>query len=387
MDMQTKDKHDLGLPDQNYGVAVLQRQLFGRSNLSFVFVNKQSLGLSAYDSTQYYHEDLIHEEITASDTIRSLDLYNRVAGAEFKLFTESTRWSGKAYYYLSFDEFSKNDKSLAGFWLNYQARNINASIAESRVGENYRSDMGFLPGKAVYPGYYSTWINVQSNLYPKKKSILIRSGPTLEARFNHLLDGKMTDRDVALGYQFAFQNTSMLAVNARDTYQLLPEDFNPLDPEGDSILLAGEEYHWNMGELQYNTDTRKTLTLALRSRFGGFYNGTVYGIGGELGFRMQPVAKLSVTFDYNQIDLPPAYGSATFVLISPRLDLTFTNSLFLTTFVQYNSRYDNINLNARFQWRFKPASDIFLVYTENYFTDFLPKNRALVLKATYWLNL
>jgi hypothetical protein len=387
MDLQTKDKPELGLPDQNYGVAVLQRQLFGRSNLSFVFTNKQSLGLSEYDSSRYYHEDLIHDEITPTDTVKRLNLYNRVAGAEFKLFTESTRWSGKAYYYQSFDEFSTDDKSLTGFWLNYQARNINANIAESRIGENYTSEMGFLPGKAVYPGYYSTWINVMANFYPKKSGHLIRSGPTLEAAFNHLLDGQMTDRDIALGYQFAFSNTSMLTVNVRDTYQLLPSDFDPLYPLGDSSLLAGEEYHWNLGEFQYTTDTRKTFTMTLRGRFGGYYNGTVYGLGGDLGYRFQPYARLSATFDYNQIDLPDAYGSASFVLISPRLDLTFTNSLFLTTFVQYNSRFDNINLNARLQWRFRPASDVFLVYTENYFPDFVPKNRALVLKATYWLNL
>jgi hypothetical protein len=41
------------------------------------------------------------------------------------------------------------------------------------------------------------------------------------------------------------------------------------------------------------------------------------------------------------------------------------------------------------QWRFKPMSDLFLVYTDNYFTDpFMKnKNRAIVFKLNYWLNL
>ena len=97
---------------------------------------------------------------------------------------------------------------------------------------------------------------------------------------------------------------------------------------------------------------------------------------------------VSVTFDYQNIKLPSAYGQAKFVLVSPRLDLTFTRKLFLTTFIQYNDRYDNVNLNARLQWRFKPASDIFIVYTDNYFANsFGTKNQALVMKITYWLNL
>ncbi|MEM8970052.1 MAG: hypothetical protein AAGE93_26785, partial [Bacteroidota bacterium] len=65
-------------------------------------------------------------------------------------------------------------------------------------------------------------------------------------------------------------------------------------------------------------------------------------------------------------------------------------------FVQYNSQFDNVNINTRFQWRFKPVSDLFIVYTDNYTaygeSRFFPdtyekKNRGLVVKLTYWLNL
>jgi hypothetical protein len=54
-----------------------------------------------------------------------------------------------------------------------------------------------------------------------------------------------------------------------------------------------------------------------------------------------------------------------------------------------------MNINSRLQWRFKPVSDLFLVYTNNYFAQNIPnypvnsfavKNRAIVLKLTYWLN-
>ena len=49
---------------------------------------------------------------------------------------------------------------------------------------------------------------------------------------------------------------------------------------------------------------------------------------------------------------------------------------------------DNINQNIRLQWRFKPVSDFFIVYSDNYYaTDFEAKNRALILKFTYWLNM
>jgi len=86
--------------------------------------------------------------------------------------------------------------------------------------------------------------------------------------------------------------------------------------------------------------------------------------------------------------LPEPYASTSLFLIGPRIDLTFTKSLFLTTFIQYNDQIDNINLNTRLQWRFAPVSDFFLVYTDNYDSLNLGvKNRAVVAKVTYWLNI
>ncbi len=74
-------------------------------------------------------------------------------------------------------------------------------------------------------------------------------------------------------------------------------------------------------------------------------------------------------------------------LIGPRLDLTFTDKLFLTTYVQYNNQIDNLNVNVRLQWRFAPVSDLFIVYTDNsYPGDFHNKNRGLVIKVSYWFN-
>ncbi|GAG99969.1 unnamed protein product, partial [marine sediment metagenome] len=81
------------------------------------------------------------------------------------------------------------------------------------------------------------------------------------------------------------------------------------------------------------------------------------------------------------------YSSAVLVLIGPRLDITFSDKLSLTTFAQYNNQIDNFNVNIRFQWRFAPVSDFYIVYTENtYPGDFKTKNRGLVAKFSYWFN-
>lgn len=86
--------------------------------------------------------------------------------------------------------------------------------------------------------------------------------------------------------------------------------------------------------------------------------------------------------------LPEPFEDAQFWLIGPKIELTFTDKVFWTTFVQWNDQNDNVNINSRIQWRFKPASDMFLVYTDDYVPgSFKVKNRAIVFKLAYWFNI
>ncbi|MBA4146175.1 MAG: hydrolase, partial [Cytophaga sp.] len=134
---------------------------------------------------------------------------------------------------------------------------------------------------------------------------------------------------------------------------------------------------------------QRIFTYAASLRNGGYYNhGSRLSVSGELGYRFQPYVGITLTSAYNDIRIPQSSGQTTFWLIGPRIDVTLTNTLFITGFAQYNDQRNNVNLNARFQWRYRPASDLFIVYTDNYLPEtFFVKNRALVLKFTYWWNI
>jgi hypothetical protein len=123
--------------------------------------------------------------------------------------------------------------------------------------------------------------------------------------------------------------------------------------------------------------------------YGGFYNGTIFQSSLSVTWRAQPWGNFTLNFENARLQFPDPYGRTDLILIAPRIEINFSNSLFWTTFLQYNSQNNNFNINSRLQWRFKPMSDIFLVYTDNYFTDpFMQnKNRAIVFKMNYWLNL
>ena len=93
--------------------------------------------------------------------------------------------------------------------------------------------------------------------------------------------------------------------------------------------------------------------------------------------------------EFDKLVFPDPYGSNELLLLSPKIEYNFNTKISWTTFLQYNTQANNFNINSRFQYRFKPMSDMYLVYTDNYYTTpFLQnKNRAIVVKLNYWLNL
>ena len=162
----------------------------------------------------------------------------------------------------------------------------------------------------------------------------------------------------------------------------------PISFTGATPIPVGR-YQYNNVNIGYRSDFRKKISYNFNGGYGGFYNGTNTNISLGITYRQLPNLTLNLNAQYNKLEFPSNYGSTELFLITQRTEINFSTKLFWTTFFQYNTQRNNININSRLQYRFKPMSDLFLVYTDNYFTDplFTNKNRALVFKLNYWLNL
>ena len=167
---------------------------------------------------------------------------------------------------------------------------------------------------------------------------------------------------------------------------LLLEPFDPTNTDGDT-LAAGTEYNWSEFELEYQSDARKRLNFGLETGYGGFFNGTRFNFSSQVSYRFQPYGSLSLNMSYDNLQFPEPYKDTDFLLVGIKADITFTKSLFFTAFLQYNEQMDNFNTNIRFQWRYRPVSDLFIVYSDNYLPyGMKTKNRSLVIKLSYWFN-
>ncbi len=353
MTTQSTDEHLA----RNYTVASVQKKVFARSNFGFIFVNKEYLKQPA-DTT----------------------MFNRVVGIDYNLASKNNFWDGKFFYHRSFQPEAIDKQYSQGASIRYNTKNISAGFAQTSVGENYRAETGFVRRT----GYNFLGPSFSYRFVPNRR--IVSHGISLRNENYYNAGYRKIEHENTISYGFDFQDRSELEVGYKDYFVELQKDFDPTH-QGEHYLPAGSKYNFGGFYAEYQS-TRKTMfNWEIEAAKGTFYSGKIQYIEGELGYRFQPFVNLSMNFNYTDLDLPAPHERTKFLLLGPKMDVTFTDKLFWSTFIQYNEQIQNMNINTKIQWRYQPVSDIYLVYTDNYFPDtWASRNRALVLKMTYWFN-
>jgi hypothetical protein len=366
MNMQTGKVDSMELPAQNFAVVALQRRVFSRSNIGFLFVNKQSVNYHPNDTAKYKYSS-----------------YNRNFGFEYNLASKNNLWTGKAMLLKSFSPGDPGKNWVHAANLQYNSRKWIINWQHEYIGRNYSAEVGFVPRN----NYIKTSPSVNRLFFPKSGKVLSH-GPRIFTSYYFTPSMKQTDHENIFLYLLSFRDQSVFDVWAGDVYIDLLQPFDPTN-SGKDTLARGTHHRWKAYGIEYFSKPQSRFTYSFSTRFGGYYaDGNRVNITTDLGYRFQPFVNIAINTSYNNIDLPGPWGKTDFWLIGPRIDLTMTNKLFFTAFIQYNDQQKNINVNTRFQWRYRPASDLFIVYTDNYYTNpVYVRNRAVVLKFTYWWNM
>tara|TARA_R110002167_G_scaffold76032_5_gene211965 strand:+ start:609 stop:2774 length:2166 start_codon:yes stop_codon:yes gene_type:complete len=365
LNLQTAKDEANEIASNNNTMLAFQQRVFSRSNFGMFFINKQS----------FEKNDFLARE----------EEYNRVVGLDYNLASKNNMWTGKAYLHKSFQPDDKVGNLSTGAQLRYQSRKLNIYVKGVTIDEDFSSDLGYVRRTDIFKSF----IRVERVYWPRK-GILQNHGFRFSPEFlwSPSLDFKNTDYKFRTSWEAQFQNQSQFSIGSTNSYTYLFDGFDPTDTEGALELPAFQNYHYNSFEAEYQSDMRKILAYAVKSEIGGFYNGSRFSVESKMTLRFQPKVFLSLVLNYDQIDLPDPYPSANIWLISPKIDITFSKSLFWSTLVQYSNQRDNLGFNSRLQWRFAPLSDLFIVYNDNYFVNaFSPKFRSINLKLSYWLNI
>jgi hypothetical protein len=361
---------------QNYTSVNMQQQVLQRSSIKAYFLNRENFAT------------------TAKPITNPLDQYGRNAGTEFAYKKVDGSVEAWASFNTSIKEGIKtqNNYSTGGFGM--FKPNFEFVINYDDVGKNYYTDMGYTQllenrddarDTVIRLGYRNYFNYFEYNIFPKKSKFINQLQFSSETQFLYYKEGGLNERANDVGAEIRLKNTGNInaSIGNTQTRLLFPTAFTDATP-----LPAGT-YNYRDVSLEYVSDTRKNFAFSAGALYGTYFGAKYMQLSGSIIVRKQPWFTLELNAEYNDLKFAAPYGTNQLLLIAPRIEINFSNNLFWTTFLQYNTQSNNFNINSRMQWRYRPASDLFLVYTDNYFADPLlkNKNRALVFKLNKWFNL
>jgi|TARA_B110000240_G_scaffold196610_1_gene249242 hypothetical protein len=356
------------IPSNNNTVFSIQKKMFTRSNISLLMINRENR--KKYDFTE------------------DNETFNRLIGLDYNLASPDNVYVGRAYFHKSFKPDSKNDDddSSYGVKLERNTRESTVELGVSMIGEDFKSDLGFIRRTdllKITPEY-------KLKFYPINKNLTqYEIGVGMWNFFRPNDSNRNSDRTISPSANFVYRNGVRMnfRVFSRSTY--LYGDFDPTGLNPDNPIPGEKTYRYTSLRLSYNSDVRKNFSYRIEPDFGQFYNGMKYSIGSTFNWRFQPFMSTSLSVNYDHIALGKSFPTENIWLIRPKIDFTFTKNIFWSSYVQYSSQAENLGINSRLQWRFAPLSDLYIVYNDNYITtdSFIPRQRSLNLKLTYWLNI
>ena len=151
------------------------------------------------------------------------------------------------------------------------------------------------------------------------------------------------------------------------------------------VVIPPGLFEFDGWELLMLTDASRSVSLRSFNNWGEFYEGDWVSLRQTLGLRLSRLVRASTTWSHHDVDLPQ--GAFEINLWSQGVDLSFTPDLRLNMIAQYNDAAEDLGVNIRFHWIYRPGADIFLVYNENWTAPSLRERRTqgrqLILKATY----
>ncbi len=178
-------------------------------------------------------------------------------------------------------------------------------------------------------------------------------------------------------------NGARLIIWYNDYYERLDEPF-ALRPD---VVIAPGAY--NFGEWQFwlTSDPSKRLYSEIQYKPQTFFDGDRTDVSLTLGLRLTDRLSTEGKYSRNDVNLPA--GDFVAELGSIRVDYALSPKMTLRTLTQYNSLSDQWSSSVRFNYIYRPGSDIYIVYDDvrrdpTGLSEI--RDRQILVKFTYLLS-
>lgn len=302
------------------------------------------------------------------------DPFNRIAGADVHLnFRRTVDVDG----FLLRSASPGEGPGLAGRGaLNIKEDKYTGHLSYTSVAPSFRNDLGFTPRRDIG---LTSW-EFEWNFRRRTARAPVRVftlGTEGDAVSNHGQDDLLS-RVSRIDTSAEFADGGRLGVDFDWNYELLTEPFEI----NRGVSIPPGIYYFRQVIPSYSSDKSRWLSGNVKYTGGQFWSGTIRGL--DTGIRLRASEKFAATASYARNAVTLREGTFTTELLRLRLNYSFSTSMFLNGFIQYNSIARTWTTNIRYRYTYRPLSDVFIVWNETRGPDGSPQ-RALIVKYTLTL--
>jgi uncharacterized protein DUF5916 len=348
------------IPENNWGVARLKRNVGGRSTVGMIFTNWNSQG-----------------SLSGSDG----DHRNRVFGldADFNL----SRFLNVAGFWTKSDDAlaSGSDDWAGGGRIAWVGPVWSWRMDAVQIGPDYNPEVGFL---------------LRSGIRRYVPRVDYTPRPKLRGVRNFIFDASadiVTDMDDRLETLDVAADLFGVRLATEDTFVLFGEYTKDRVPQpfaiGPGVVVFPGDYEFASGGVNFQTNNSRRLAANGFALAGDFYGGDRLSTNINLGWRASRHLRTDTTWLHDAINLPGGRFDSN--IIRQRVGISFNPDLSTNIYLQYADAVDLLSLNLRFDWIYRPGADIFLVFNQNWNAPGLgnlsSQERQVILKFTYLFEL
>jgi hypothetical protein len=348
INIQTGARGDL--PSNNYSVFRVSRDILDQSSIGLLMTNRQASVSGDYGRTLSLDGDFILSPNLSLDGYLAL--------------TSSPEMN------------TRNTAAKLGFYWISDNWDFNGSVFS--IEDNFNADMGFVRRTGIR--------RAKTHLgFTPKPAIpgVRRLNPHVSLAYTTDQQNALLLREKHVHFNIDLINGGNLGFQWNENHEFLDEEFLINEEITIPVGLYTDAY-W---QLDWNTDRSRRFYTRMSYKWGDFFRGRSRIVNLRAGFRPLPSLNGEFSLVYNDIGLPQ--GAFVSHLLRTRLIYGFTTRLFLMSLIQWNSTTGDVDTNLRFNFIYRPGSDIYLVYNERRPVEGLAqgiRDRSLAVKFNYLFN-
>ncbi len=264
---------------------------------------------------------------------------------------------------------------------NYSTAAWRGEVSFTEVAEDFNPEVGFLQRQE----FRKVGAFLMRVIRPKDLWNLLELRPHISYRGFWDFDGFQETGYLHIDNHWVYKSSMEFHTGINYTLAGVKEPFEIVD----GVEIPAGTYKHTEAQLVYFTDRSKPWSFRVRANIGGRFGGDRVSISPRLRYRVGEKFETSLSFNYNDFDLPWANGDFTANLARLRLSYSFSPQVTLQALVQYNDTDDELGTNIRFSWLRTANSGLFLVYNEvdERGIGGLPTGREIILKYSHIFDL